>query len=89
MWYGDSLLNAGGESWALVVDDRRSFAWVDPNCLRDWDSHDRFLSLGDPHIIALLMVKVVVMLMLHRHGSDEREQAGNGKKGVGMHVDAL
>lgn len=65
----------------------RSLAWLNPDSLGDWNSNNLLFSVGDPDVVALVVVLVV--LLGHWHGSNDGEKrASHGENTVGEHVDA-
>lgn len=61
----------------------RSLAWLDPDRLGDWNSNDSLFSVGNPDVIAFVMV---VVWLSHWDGSNDREEgAGHGENTVGEH----
>lgn len=80
-----SWLNVRGR-WRTVsmrLLSRRSLAWLNPDSLGDWDRNNLLFGVGNPDVVTSV---VVVMLLGHWHGSDDREErAGHGKNTVGEH----
>jgi hypothetical protein len=68
----------------MVLDgagSRSSGTGGDPDGLGDGNGHNDLLNLGDPEIVAL-----VVLVLLHGHGGRQGEEcAGHGDDAVGMH----